>query len=447
MTPDARTRRRARVALFAAVFACFGGPGAAFAANVPVSLDEALVLAETHNPDLAAARARVEAQHMRRAATARTAWPRLSLVLDLSRTDAPARVFAEKLGRGAFGSDDLALPRLNDPDGVGHLGSALALELPIDTAGTTRARVRSEEAAARAAELQLAEARLELRWRVTEAYARAALATAALAAHEQALAGARSREDVLAARASEGVVLAADLLRARARRRQREADLARARGEEQAALAVLAQALGDAGPERRPAGLPAVSEDDAGTLEEWLARAGSSHPLLDAAEQRRVALAWGRRVEERAAWPALSGYANAFDDRWSGASRRSYAVGAAVRWTLDPARPRRVAAARAEENAAVAEAAALQARVNTQVRAAWVRRAAAREEMGAAQGGTAEGHEALRVVRERRAAGLATLTDELETEAAALAAEIEELRARAEAVLADAALRRAAGEP
>jgi outer membrane protein len=446
MTLDARPRRGPWAsAILAGALAVVGG--AASAETVPTTLDEALALAEAHNPDFAAARARAEAQDLRRAATVRSAWPRVSFALDLSRTDSPARVFAEKLGRGAFGSDDFALPRLNDPDGLGHLGSALALELPIDAAGTTRARVRSDSALVRAAERHLAEARLALRWQVTQEYARAALAAAALFAHARALEGARSREDVLSARVAEGAALGADLLRARTRRRRYEAELARARGDEQAALAALAQVLGTANPRRRPAGLPDVADEDTGGLERWLAGAESGHPLLGAAAERRSALEWARRVEERAGLPALSAYATAYDDRWTGASRRSYALGATVRWTLDPAQSRRTAAARADERVAASEAAALLARVKAEVHAAWVRRAAAREGLAAARGGTEDGREALRIVRERRAAGLATLTDELETDAAALAAEIEELRARAELVLAEAALRRAAGVP
>ena len=412
----------------------------------PLRLPDALLLAQERNPEYLALRARAEAQDLRRAATARTAWPRLSLVSDLSRTNVPARVFAEKLNRGAFGAEDFALPRLNDPDGIGHLGTALALEVPVDLAGTTRARVRAEEAGTLAISADLVEARQDLRLGVTEAYARAALAEAALEATRGALEGARSREENLAARVTEGGALQAELLRARSRRRQREADVARAHGDAQSALVRLARVLGaDSGRYRPADAVVTVPASDA-TLEEWRTRARAGRVAHGAPAARRTAAEWTRQGEHRAIVPSLAGYAAAFDDRWSGDSRQSYALAVTLRWTLDPSRSRRVAAAEADERVARFEESGAAAQVMTEVETAWVRRSTAAEALQAASGGAEEGREALRVVRERRIAGLATLTDELETEAASLTAELEELRARTELALADAALRRAAGE-
>jgi outer membrane protein TolC len=410
-----------------------------------LGIGESLAMAEERSPDYAAARAHADAQDLRRSAAERAWWPRLSLATEVSSTNVPARVFAEKLNRGAFGADDFGLGRLNEPDAIGHLGSMATLELPVDVAGTTRARARGAAAAARAAAAQVQEARQELRFRVTDAYARAALAESALAAMERALEGARSREAALSARVAEGAALPADLLRARTRRRQREADLARARGDEMAARAGFSEVLGAAGTALAPAGpLPPADGQD-GTLESWLARARETRPLPRVAAERRVSSEWAHRGERGAQWPTVAAYASAFDDRWSGASSGSYAVGAALRWTFDPAQGRRVAAAEADLSAAAWEERAVSARVETEVRTAWARLSAAREALAAARGGAEEGREALRVVRERRASGLATLTDELETEAAGLAAEVEELRAQAALALAEASLRRAAG--
>jgi outer membrane protein len=439
-------RRVAVMAALSGALAGFGGAGRVRADDLrPLALADALALAEAQNADYAAWRARAEAQDLRRAATGRARWPRLSLASDLSRTDSPARVFAEKLGRGAFGEADFGLPRLNDPRAIGHLGTAFLLEVPVDLAGTARARVRRDEAGARVAVAQVGEARQDVRFRVTEAYARATVAEAALGATRSALDGARSREETLQARVAEGAALQADLLRARTRRRQREADVARAHGEEQAALAALARVLGSRAGEYRPAGALVVSDEDGGTLEDWQARAATGRSLIRVAAESRAASEWGRRAEERSARPSFGAYATAFDDRWSGASRRSYALGATLRWSFDPAQRSRVAAAQADERVAASDQRATSAQVAAEVEVAWARLRAAREAVAAARGGTEDGREALRVVHERRAAGLATLTDELETEAASLAAELDELRADTDLALAQAALRRAAG--
>ncbi len=414
----------------------------------PITLDEALALAERDNPEIAAARARTEGQEARRDAAARALWPRLSALADVSRTDQPARVFAEKLNRGAFGAADFDIARLNDPSAIGHATTMLSLEVPFDLAGTARARTRAESAGVRAAGAQLEEARQELRLHVIEAYGRAALAREAVSATEQALEGARSREAELAARVGEGGALPADLLRTKARRRQREADLAARRGDVDAALAGLARVLG-APPDARyaPAGpLPVASGDDArADLETWRARAADARGTLKLAAERRSAAGWARRGEQRSLAPSVAAYGQASDDRWSGDSRRSYAIGASLRWTLDPAVGRRVAAAKADERAADEDARGAAAQVRLDVDVAFARLTAAREGLLAARGGTEEGREALRVMRERRAAGLATLTDELETEAASLGAELDERRAETELAVAEAALRRAAG--
>jgi outer membrane protein TolC len=444
----ADSRARAWQAVTAAVLGALVTSGAAptqAAEPEPLPLPDALVMAQERNPEYLILRARAEAQDLRRAATARTTWPRLSFVSDVSSTNVPARVFAEKLNRGAFTAEDFALPRLNDPDAIGHLGTVLALELPVDLAGTTRARVRGEEAGTRALTAELLEARQDLRLRVTEAYARATLAEAALVATRHALESARSREETLEARVSEGAALRAELLRARTRRRQREADVARGRGDEQASLVALARVLGTDGVQYRPAAPVAAVTDDGMTLDSWRTRAQTTRARIAVAMERGTAAEWVRRSEERARLPTLAGYAAGFDDRWSGESRLSYTVGATVRWTFDPSQGRRIAAAKADERAAGFERRAAAADVVTEVETAWVRRSAAAEALQAASGGAEEGREALRVVRERRAAGLATLTDELETEAASLAAELEELRARTELALADATLHRAAG--
>lgn len=426
------------------------GTGLAPGAPVPMTLGQALERAGRDNPEIVALRAASEGAQARADAVARATRPQLSVSVDAFRTDDPVRVFGSKLGAGTLGPDDLAMDRLNDPASESHLTSSVRLEVPIDAFGAARSAARAASAGARAHQASVEEALQDLRQRVVESYRQAALAAAAVDVTERVLLAARAREEELQARVDTGRALLSDLLRARSRRREREADLAARRADRGSALDVLRRLIGAQGAEEivlaAEAVVPEALSDD---LEAWTARALASRAARRGAAERRTAAREAARAQEKTARPALALYAQVQDDRgsFSAGGGQSFTVGAALRWTpLDPARGRRVAAARADERAAESAVRAARDQVRLEVALAWRRAKAARERWTAASGGSEEAREALRVVRERRQAGMATLTDELETESAALGAELQELRAAAEVALADAALRRAAGE-
>ena len=417
---------------------------------LPLTLGDALARAEHDNPELAALRARQAAQEERADAARRAYWPRLSVSVDAYRTDDPVRVFAAKLGRGEFGTDDFAIARLNDPGAISHLSSAVRADVPIDVFGAAHAASRASAAEARAGAAAISEAVQDLRVRVIEAYRRAALAEAATDVTAHALGGARAREADLLARVEGGAVLTADLLRARTRRRQREADLAQREDDRAAALALLVRLMGADGMQSfvltEAANAPLPLPDD---LPVWTERAVASRAQARGAADRAEAAAEVERAESRDGRPTLGAYGLVQDDRGSlgTAGGQSFTVGVAVRWTpFDPTRSRRVAAAEADRRAAESQARAARDQVRLEVALAWRRARTARERYTAAAGGAEEAREALRVVQERRQAGLANLTDELETESATLAAELEERAASTEVGLADATLRRAAGD-
>jgi outer membrane protein TolC len=244
-----------------------------------------------------------------------------------------------------------------------------------------------------------------------------------------------------------GAALQADLLRARARRRQREADLAERRADAGIAVATLARALGsEPGSSYQPTEFPSAPPAMEGDAASWAERGLLARPSLVASRERQARQTWAVRAEERSNRPELAAWGQVQDDRNTFGSNQSGAFGVLLRWSaFDPTRGKRVAAAAAEARAADLEARSAAGQVRLEVETAWQRASAARERYAAAAGGAEEGREALRVVQERRREGMATLTDELETEAAHLAAELEELRAASEAAIADAALLRAAG--
>lgn len=434
---------------WALVLALLAAPPAVAQEARPLSLREALDLAQAANPDLHAARAQADAQALRAEAVGRLGRPRLAAGLGFTHGDNPAQVFAQKLNAGEFTAADFALESLNDPQALSHWTTTLTLEAPVDVFGRIGAAARAQTAAAEAGRAVSRQAEQDVRLRVIEAYHQAALAGRAVEVTLRALDGARSREADVEARVSEGAALGADRLRARARRRQREADVATARGEARVAAAGLARLLGapldsawnftDA-----PPSSPAPADDASVRARLALERRAS----VEAARRAADAASWALRAEQRARLPELALWGQVQDDRngWD-AGKRTATVGAQVRWSaFDPSRSKRAAAAAAEARAAERRAQAAVDQARLEVEAAFARVRSARERLDAARGGAEEGREALRVVQERRQSGLATLTDELETEAAALMAELEELRAATAAALAEAALEHAAGD-
>jgi outer membrane protein len=439
--------RPALVALVAALVA--GAAAAARAEDRPVTLAEALALAEKGNPELQAAALRVEAQAARTESVQRMRWPRASVSSTWSRMDLPAGVFANKLNSGAFTAADFDPNYLNDPSALNHLGTNALLEVPIDVFGKVSTMAGAMTAYGDAAAAGTRDATQEIRMRVSEAYRQAEVAGRAVEVTEKVLAVAKAREDEIEARVDAGSALQADLLRARARRREREADVAERRSQQRMAQAGLARLLGAPDgvtylpTEGPPAVTPLAAEEG-----EWVARALRNRPLLEAVRRKQDAAAAFLKNEKNGLLPDIGAFAQVWDNRIDfDKGSQAWAVGVGLKWTpWDAGRGKREAAATAEQRAAEQDVRAAADQVRLEVALAYRRAVTARERHAAASGGAEEGREALRVVQERRKAGMATLTDELETETAALGAALSEIAAAAEVAMADAALARAAGE-
>jgi len=439
--------KRTSLVLALAVGAVAASPGRA--EDVPVALAEALALAEKANPDLQAASARVEAQAARTESVRRMRWPRLGVGLDWSRMDLPAGVFASKLNSGQFTAADFDVARINDPGALSHLGTSVSLEMPVDVFGKVGTMAGASAARGDAAAAATRDATQEVRMRVIEVYRQAEMAARSVEVTERALAVAKAREAEIEARVDTGGALKADLLRARARRREREADVAERRGQRQVALAGLARLLGAPEgttylPTEPPPPVAPLEGDEAA----WVGRALRQRAVLEAARRKRDAASAFVKNEKNGLLPDVGVYGQLWDDRIDvDKGNQSWAVGIGVKWSpFDPARGKREAAATAEQRAAALDEKATADQVRLEVATAYRRAVSARERHAAASGGAEEGREALRVVQERRKAGMATLTDELETETAALGAALQEIGAAAEVAIADAALKRAAGE-
>ena len=422
--------------------------GPAGAAEVRVSLPEAIDLALSGNQALKATRERALATHSRAGITDRLLWPRVSLTSQWSRTDNAAMVFMGKLNSGVIEERDFAPATLNDPRARSQMSTRLSIEAPLDPFGRFTSLKGAGRAMARSADEASREQALDLRHRVTEAYGHAAVSREAVSVVEAALTASRSREAETEARVGEGAALRADLLRLRARRREREAEVAARMADQSGAEAVLSELLGAGGDTTFvPSGLLTPASEPLADETVLVAKALSNRPALEALRLQAEAATRVAEADHKARLPELGVFAQLTDDRGGfSEGRPSYAVGGFLRMSIfDPAKNARQAEAQLTARAAELDLWAAMDEVRRSVRTARERVRSSLAAMDAAKGGAEEGQEALRVVQERRREGLATLTDELETEAASVGAQLRELSAQVEVAIAEAALARVTG--
>jgi OMF family outer membrane factor len=415
----------------------------------PLTLEEALRIAERQNPDLAAARAAAEASRARADASDRTLWPRLGLLADWSGSDNPGRIFVEKMNRGEVTASDFDPARLTDPGFRSHLTTVLSAEAPLDLFGKIRTASAGFRLASDASGADSEERGQSLRFDVVRAWYQASVARRAVEVSTRAVAQASARESEMTERVRQGAALEADLLRVRARRRSFEGDLVDRRMQADLAEAELGRLLGVASGERVvPAPPPPPkAEPPAGELAGWLEAAEANRPALLAARLAAEASGRAARAEAKGMLPDLSLGAFLQDDRRNASSGlTSSTIALTLHWSpFDPTLSSRRIAAESASRSSAESARSAAGGVRLDVERAWLRTRSTRERLAATAGGAEEGREALRIVRERRLAGMATLTDELETELASLAAELEEQGAAAAVAIADADLLRAAG--
>ena len=233
-----------------------------------------------------------------------------------SRMDLPAGVFANKLNSGEFTQSDFAISSLNDPSALNHLGTNLSLEAPIDVFGKVGTMASAMAAYGDAASAGTRDATQEIRMRVVEAYRQAEMAGRAVDVMERVVGVAKAREAEIQARVDTGGALQADLLRARARRREREAELAERRGQRRMAQAGLARLLGaqpgstTSRPRGRPRSAPLEGDEAA-----WVERALRQRPVLEAARRKTDAASAFVKNEKNGLLPDIGVFGQLWDNR------------------------------------------------------------------------------------------------------------------------------------
>ena len=269
-----------------------------------MTLAEAVALAEKANPELQAAALRIEAQAARTESVQRMRWPRATVQSTWSRMDLPGRRLREQAELGRIHRRRLRsrVPeRPERPQPPRHQRAPRGPDRRVrqgehdgrcDDRLRRRRRARARATRRRRSACASPRPTGRPRWPVGRS-----------PSPRRCWPSRRRARSEIEARVEAGGALQADLLRARARRREREADVAERRSQQRMAQAGLARLLGAPDgvtyvpTEGPPAVLPLAGEEA-----EWVARALRQRPVLEAVRRKQDAASGVR--EEREERPA-----------------------------------------------------------------------------------------------------------------------------------------------
>ncbi|MCS7024091.1 MAG: TolC family protein [Bryobacteraceae bacterium] len=419
-------------------------------AQQPLTLAEAVRIAQTSHPSIQAASARLDAA-LHRIQQARSGiWPKLNYQESYQRSNNPVFVFSTLLTQRRFGEENFRINALNNPSSVQNFQSVLSVDQTLWDFGLTKRQTELAELQRQLTDEERRLVEMNLGAGAVRFYLGVLLAEQALQVAREAVASAtadlKRAENVRAA----GMSTDADVLSLKVHlAAMKENEIAR-RSELEVAKAALNEALGAPLDTERQlvtpltalANLPAALEDlEKRALSE---RPDARQALLGievAQKQAQLArLAWLPQVSARGVLEANRG-------RFITQAGGNWFAGLNLRWNLFNGYADRAKLREAQSMMKSYEAQHKQvsSALRLQVRKAYAEWTAANERMATASAAVAQAEESLRITRNRYEAGLATLTDLLRTETAKNEAVLRKLIAVHDQRLAAAMVALAAG--
>lgn len=434
----------------AAVLLGLAWAAAVLAADAPLTLGEAVLLALQENPGLKAAGLSVPAAEAQVARARSRFLPQVGFSQSFTNSDNPAQVFTNKLNQRQFTEQDFLLDNLNNPAPYSNWRTGLTARQPIFQAGQAYLGYQQARLKKDIAEFQVLTHRQQLIYRVNQAYFGRQLAEARLKVVQEAKETAAANRKLVQARFKTGAVIRADLLSADVHLARLTQEELAAAGQVKIAQSALATAIGMpevgarplAPAPRKPAPLP-------GNLTELQEVAKAQRPDLKnlalAARVARQELAKARlnflpRLNVTAQYDIDQQY-------FLGSSADSYTVMAVMHLNLfnGLARLAREREARAQAAQAREQQRELVDHIRHQVTESveHLKTAHARLEVGRAA--VEQARESLRLIRLRYEEGLTIMVDLLTAEDAKKEAELNYLTALFDTHLAQAGLELALG--
>ncbi len=413
----------------------------------PLSLSEAIALVRQRNPDLQAARTRIERAAARLDEVTAAFLPHLQAGVRYTHSNDPARAFGMIVSQRRF---DFAMD-INHPGYVEDFRPEIGASWSLFRGGRDWYARQAAKLGLEATRLARAELDNRLAAATSRAFYALLEAPQRIEVADKTLKTVRKELELMRARFHEGTALKSDVLSLQVRLAQAREDRIRAENARLAARTALATLLAlpsdsDIPVRDESRRLPAGEGD----FQHWLEQALQRRPEWLAA-RKQVAM---RKQELRAAWgehlPRVDAFVvygmNSPNPRFP-TSRDNWTMG--VKAQVDLFAGGAVAARVRQARQRLAEAERLEAstrlRVEQEVRQAWLdlRDALARVEV--ARRSVAAAEEALKLVRAQYRGGTATVTRFLEAETDAAGARLQWISARFGALVAEAELKRATG--
>ena len=417
----------------------------------PLSVEDAVRLALTSNPEVMAASARADAAEARAEQAGGHQWPRLSLMEMVTYTDSPADVFALQLNQRRFDFGDFSMSDPNNPDYFENWLTRFEIEVPIYTGAELGTSIDQAELAADAGDYDLAHARQQVAFEAVSAWVDLASAREQVDVLGTARGTTERHLELARQYAAQGMIVHAEVLRAEVYLAEVDELLVRAETGASLAEAALNFRLGaDQATPRELASMP-PSAPMPGELDDWIATALDNRSDLAAARRRLEAGQLEERKAKSGFRPEVGvvGRYDLYDDTIFGSSGHNGTIMAVAKFSLSlgGSEAAKVEAARLEAAAYGHDLTRFEDGVRLEVRQAWQDLATANARLATAERSVAAAGESLRITETRFREGLDKMIDLLDAETALREAQMRETVARYDVSRQTYRLRYVTGRP
>lgn len=386
-----------------------------------LTLSEAIQVAVANNPNIQAARYRLDAAETRITQARSGYLPQLNFAQSFNQTTNPANAFATRLNQETITVQDFDPNRLNDPDAINNFNSRFALNWSVYNGGQRRAGMDQAKETVQATDLFLKRTEQDIIAKTVTAYVNLLLGIKQVDVIEQALETARANLKIVKSRYDTGFVVKSDLLRAQVRIAELEQDFLQTASQVEVGKAVLRAAMGI--PEEEPidpvSPLKKNSSPPTGTPDQWIETALTERPDLEQMRrqeivaQKEIRKAWGNHLPGIDLLGQYEVNTENFSD-----TADNYTVGAVLKWNIYSGS--RISARTAEARANLRQLQAIRKNMELGVRVetkeAFLNAGSAWDRIAVAQSAVDQADEALRIVRNRYRSGLLTIVSLLDSE-------------------------------
>jgi outer membrane protein len=248
----------------------------------PLSMTEAIQIAEKQNPEIKAARFQVEAVKSNSTKALSGFYPQVNFTESFNRTTNPMYAFGTQLNQEVITQADFDPQRLNNPDPINNFASDVSVSWSVFEGGRTKIGWEQAKLKLSAATLILERTRQTVIAKTAVAYAGLVLSQKNIMVTKQALDTSNANLNMIRSRYNRGFVVKSDLLRAEVHIADLKQQLLLAQSRFKINEAMLNASMGSAeAAPLNPVTRLTIGADITGTIDAWINTALSKRPELE----------------------------------------------------------------------------------------------------------------------------------------------------------------------